>query len=231
MVTVPAAAAQAAEKVPPAAPELFNILGLPVTNSMICTWIVAAIILIVVRVDDLEKHQGNSVGNAKCDRGDGRRLGRFDRRYFGQARHALGFSVCDDFFYFHRHFKSDGFGSGRRQHRFWIAKARQYAAIFIEHVTPFFRPPTTDANLTVAMAGIFLVMSLYWAVRYNGVWGLVKHIFGVKMETSKLLYPVVFPAVPFHRRDGIAFRFCLRGRWRWRCGFTATYLPVKAFWT
>ena len=35
-------------------------------------------------------------------------------------------------------------------------------------------------------------MSLYWAVRYNGVWGLVKHIFGVKMETSKLLYPLFF---------------------------------------
>ena len=58
--------------------------------------------------------------------------------------------------------------------------------------TPLFRPPTTDANLTVAMAGIFLVMSLYWAVRYNGFWGLVKHIFGVKMETSKWSYPLFF---------------------------------------
>src|SRR5208282_5758756 len=63
----------------------------------------------------------------------------------------------------------------------------------IEHVNkPFFRPPTTDANLTVAMAGIFLVMSLFWAVRYNGVFGLVKHIFGVKMETTKVLYPLFF---------------------------------------
>jgi F-type H+-transporting ATPase subunit a len=57
---------------------------------------------------------------------------------------------------------------------------------------PFFRPPTTDANLTVAMAGIFLVMSLFWAVRYNGVLGLVKHIFGVKMETNKWAYPLFF---------------------------------------
>ena len=58
--------------------------------------------------------------------------------------------------------------------------------------TPFFRPPTTDANLTVAMAGIFLVMSLFWAVRYNGFWGLIKHIFGVKMETNKWAYPLFF---------------------------------------
>jgi F-type H+-transporting ATPase subunit a len=58
--------------------------------------------------------------------------------------------------------------------------------------TPFFRPPTTDANLTVAMAGIFLVMSLFWAVRYNGFWGLIKHIFGVKMDTNKWAYPLFF---------------------------------------
>ncbi|HTV75434.1 MAG TPA: F0F1 ATP synthase subunit A, partial [Candidatus Baltobacteraceae bacterium] len=42
------------------------------------------------------------------------------------------------------------------------------------------------------MAGIFLVMSLFWAVRYNGVFGLVKHIFGVKMDTNKWAYPLFF---------------------------------------
>ena len=52
-----AGAAAVAEHVPPAAPVLFNILGLPVTNSMICTWIVAAIILIIVRATTLEKYQ------------------------------------------------------------------------------------------------------------------------------------------------------------------------------
>ena len=69
-----------------------------------------------------------------------------------------------------------------------------------------FRPPTTDANLTVAMAGIFLVMSLFWAVRYNGFWGLIKHIFGVKMDDEQMGLSAVLSAVPFHRRDGTAFR-------------------------
>ena len=55
---------------------------------------------------------------------------------------------------------------------------------------PLFRPPTTDANLTVVMAGIFLIMSLFWAIRYNGFFGLVKHIFGVKMDTNKWVYPL-----------------------------------------
>src|SRR5438045_1183441 len=45
-----AVAAPAESKVPSAAEVVFNVFGLPVTNSMICTWIVAAIILVVVRV-------------------------------------------------------------------------------------------------------------------------------------------------------------------------------------
>ena len=39
------------------------------------------------------------------------------------------------------------------------------------------------------MAGIFLVMRyLFWALRYNGLLGFIKHIFGVEMETSKRVY-------------------------------------------
>jgi len=59
----------------------------------------------------------------------------------------------------------------------------------VPHVeTPFFRPPTSDANLTVAMAAIFFVMGLFWAVRSNGFWGLIKHTFGVKVETNKYAF-------------------------------------------
>ena len=56
---------------------------------------------------------------------------------------------------------------------------------------PIFRPPTSDANLTVAMTAIFLVMSLFWAVRYNGVFGFVKHVFGVKMQVNKWMFPLI----------------------------------------
>jgi F-type H+-transporting ATPase subunit a len=45
---------------------------------------------------------------------------------------------------------------------------------------PIFRPPTADANMTVALAGVFFIMSTWWAIRYNGVGGLIKHLFGVK---------------------------------------------------
>ena len=36
--------------VPQIAPTLFNIGPLPVTNSMVCTWIVAALIIVIVRL-------------------------------------------------------------------------------------------------------------------------------------------------------------------------------------
>jgi F-type H+-transporting ATPase subunit a len=62
----------------------------------------------------------------------------------------------------------------------------------IENVSsPFFRPPTSDANLTVAMTAIFLVMCLFWAIRYNGVWGFAKHVFGVKMQVNKWVFPLI----------------------------------------
>jgi F-type H+-transporting ATPase subunit a len=35
-------------------------------------------------------------------------------------------------------------------------------------------------------------MSLFWAVRYNGVFGLVKHVFGVKTESNKWVFPLFF---------------------------------------
>jgi F-type H+-transporting ATPase subunit a len=55
---------------------------------------------------------------------------------------------------------------------------------------PLFRPPTADANTTVAMAAVFFIMSTYWAFKYNGPFGLVKHIFGVK---GGMKGPIVIP--------------------------------------
>jgi F-type H+-transporting ATPase subunit a len=55
------------------------------------------------------------------------------------------------------------------------------APLGVEHADiPLLRPPTADANMTVAMAAVFFVMNLIWALRYNGPLGLVKHLFGVK---------------------------------------------------
>lgn len=176
-------AGEPAEKmVPAAAPEIFTVLGLPVTNSMICTWIVAAIILVVVRVSTWKNIKEipsgmQNVLEAMVEGWDGLIGDILDKRVtrwvFPFATTFFIFIAISNLMDLVPGVGSIGFTHGKE-------------------FTPLFRPPTTDANLTVAMAGIFLIMSLFWAVRYNGVWGLVKHIFGVKMETSKWTFPLFF---------------------------------------
>jgi len=186
------------EAVPAAAPPLFYIgpplkdnvpsifstwwpkpFSLPVTNSMVCTWIVAAVILVLVRattprhIKEVPSGMQN-IMEALVEGWEGLIGDILDPRV---ARWVFPFATTFFIFIVMSNFVDlvPGVGSIGSSHN--------------GHFTPFFRPPTSDANLTVAMAGIFLVMSLYWAVRYNGVRGLIKHIFGVKMDTSKWLYP------------------------------------------
>jgi F-type H+-transporting ATPase subunit a len=173
-------AGPAEEKVPSAAPAVFNVLGLPVTNSMICTWIVAAIILIVVRVSTWKniKEVPSGMQNALealVEMWDGLIGDILDKRV---TRWVFPFATTFFIFILISNLLDlvPGVGS------IGITRDGPF--------TPLFRPPTTDANLTVAMAGIFLVMSIFWAVRYNGFFGLIKHIFGVKMETNKWVFPL-----------------------------------------
>jgi F-type H+-transporting ATPase subunit a len=176
-----------------AAPVLFTVLGLPVTNSMICTWIVAAVILIVVRVTtwrnikEIPSGMQNAM-EALVEMWDGLMGDILDQRVtrwvFPFATTFFIFIVISNYVDLIPGVGSIGFGTPDK------SSSMPFAIDRVDR--PFFRPPTTDANLTIAMAGIFLVMSIYWAVRYNGVFGLVKHIFGVKMDTNKWAYPLFF---------------------------------------
>jgi F-type H+-transporting ATPase subunit a len=193
MSPAPAQSAPAAadETVPAAAPAVFHVLGLPVTNSMICTWIVAALILIIVRattsknIKEIPSGMQNAL-EALVEMWDGLIGDILDKRVtkwvFPFATTFFIFIVISNLMDLVPGIGSIGYG-----------KPANYSMPLAVNVTePLFRPPTTDANLTIVMAGIFLIMSLYWAVRYNGFFGLIKHIFGVKMETNKLAYPLFF---------------------------------------
>jgi F-type H+-transporting ATPase subunit a len=188
----PNQAEPSAEVVPQAAPTLFTVLGLPVTNSMVCTWIVAVLILVIVRLTTWRVKEiptgGQNVMEALVEGWEGLMGDILDKRVarwvFPFATTFFIFIIISNFVDLIPGVGSIGFGT---------PKPNSLLPFAIDHVDrPFFRPPTTDANLTVVMAGIFLVMSIYWGVRYNGVWGLVKHIFGVKMETNQWAYPLFF---------------------------------------
>jgi F-type H+-transporting ATPase subunit a len=168
-----------------AASTLYTIpgIGLPITNSMICTWIVAAIILVVVRtstwgnIKEIPSGMQN-VLELVCEGWESLMGNILDQRV---TRWVFPFATTFFIFILVSNFVDliPGVGS--------IGKIGPDG-----HFTPLFRPPTSDANLTVAMATIFLVMSLFWAVRYNGVFGLVKHVFGVKTEANKWVFPLFF---------------------------------------
>ena len=155
---------------------------MPITNSMICTWIVAGVILLIVRLTTWKGVKEVPTGmqnvmESLVEGWEGLIGDILDKRV---AKWVFPFATTFFIFILMSNLVDlvPGVGSiGSTQ---------------TGHFIPFFRPPTTDANLTIAMAGIFLVMSLYWAVRYNGFWGLIKHIFGVKMDTNKWAYPLFF---------------------------------------
>lgn len=166
-------------------------IALPVTNSMVCTWIVAALIIVIVRLTTWKMKEvptgGQNVMEALIEGWESLMGNVLEPKVvkwvFPLAMTYFIFIVISNL--------TDllpGVGSIGMGH----ADKDSVMPFAIEHVTrPFFRPPTTDANLTVAMAGIFFVMSLVWAVKYNGPFGLIKHVFGVKVDTTKWLYPLL----------------------------------------
>ena len=174
------------------APTVFHLFGiswLPVTNSMICTWIVALVILVIIRLTTWKLTEvpgrGQNVMEALIEGWQDLMGNVLDPKVvkwvFPFAMTFFLFIVISNFVDLFPGVGSIGF-----------VHEQPGAFLSVAHVaTPFFRPPTSDANLTVAMAGIFFVMGLVWAVRSNGFVGLIKHTFGVKVEANKWVYPLL----------------------------------------
>src|SRR5437588_3419611 len=78
------------------------------------------------------------------------------------------------------------------------------------HVTrPLFRGANADLNLTFAMAAVFFVLWIIWAIQANGVGGFLLHIFGPKGETSgflRVIMVVIFFMVGWLEVISILFR-------------------------
>jgi F-type H+-transporting ATPase subunit a len=176
------------------APTLFKIGPLEITNAMVYAWVVAAVIIVFVRVGT-RKLSADSVPTSAGNLIEGLVEGweslinmilepKVTRWVFPFAVTFFLFALTSNLLGLLPGVGSIGYGPK--------APADQNFSglpFSIEHaVTPLVRPPTADANMTVVMALIFLVMSLYWGFRYNGPLGLVKHIFGVKVESNKLFY-------------------------------------------
>jgi F-type H+-transporting ATPase subunit a len=167
-------------------------IALPISNSIVCSWIVAAVILLVVRVTTWKniKEVPSGMQNLMemiCESWESFMADVLDARVtrwvFPFATTFLIFIVLCNYVDLIPGVGSIGFGTPVKD------SVLPFAVKDVSR--PLFRPPTSDANLTVAMTAVFLVMCLYWAVRYNGVSGFAKHVFGVKMQVNKWVYPLI----------------------------------------
>lgn len=171
--------------VSPEAPTLFKVGPLPVTNSMIYTWVIMGFIFLVVRLGtrQMQSRPGGlqNVIEVAVEGLESMTAGLLEpkvtRWVFPLVATFFLFIVISNLMGLLPGVGSIGYGTPTPEGGFHVDK-------------PWFRPPTADANTTVAMAAIFFLMSTYWAFRYNGPVGLVKHIFGVK---GGMTGPIVIP--------------------------------------
>jgi F-type H+-transporting ATPase subunit a len=166
--------------VSPAASVLWRPLGIPITNAMLYTWVIGAIILIVVRAGTtnlqvIPSGLQNAIEMAVESLEDltkGLLEPKVVSWVFPLVATFFIFSVLSNLMALLPGIGSVGFGK---------LDAHSSLPFALQHAEkPLFRAPTADANTTVAMAMIFFIMSSWWALRYNGPFGLIRHVFGVK---------------------------------------------------
>jgi F-type H+-transporting ATPase subunit a len=90
-----------------------------------------------------------------------------------------------------------------------IGWGHQTANGSFEVTRPLLRGANADLNLTFAMASVFFVCWIVWAVQANGVGGVFLHLFGPKGKTSgilKLLMLIIFFIVGWLEVVSILFR-------------------------
>jgi F-type H+-transporting ATPase subunit a len=179
-------AASGGPPVPPAATTFFQIGPLPVTSSMIAVWGVAALIVAVVTLGTrrmaLVPTGSQNLVEAVVDGVQGMLSGLLEPKVVRWALPLIGtyfiFILLSNLVDLLPGVGSIGYGHAKEG-------GLPFAVDHVER--PLLRPPTADANLTVSMAVIYFVMSTFWALRFNGPVGLVKHIFGVKGKIGGFL--------------------------------------------
>lgn len=193
------------EGLPQAAPIVFHMGPLPVSNSMVLTWVVALALIVFARMAT-----------------------RTMRAVPGGAQNFLEWLVESLY-----EFLEGIIGSELVKKTFWffatififilaanwfglipgvgsVGQGVPDAAGQLHHISkPLLRGTNADFNMTFGMAMIFFVCWTVWAIQANGVGGFVLHIFGPKGDTTgflKVLMVGVFVLVGVLEMVSILFR-------------------------
>jgi F-type H+-transporting ATPase subunit a len=188
-----ARAADAPEQgLPLFAPVLFHVGPVPVTDSMVVTWIVAVGVIVFAQL---------STRNMKeVPEGAQNFIEWLVEGLYNLLESVLGHQLVRKTFWFFATIFililfSNWFGlipgvgtiGYGQPNGSWLG---------IEKVSePIFRGANADFNMTFAMAIVFFVMWTVWALQANGIGGFIMHLFGPKGETRgvlKVLMVVIF---------------------------------------
>ncbi len=198
----PAFVFASSEGVKPAATDLFDIAGVPISNSILTTWIIAALIIIGVRL---------AVGTPKLIPGKGQAVvegmaqGLRDALEPIVGKQMIGktFPLLCGFFVFILLMNWSGLLPGVGTIKFQTADHGWQDAI---------RPANSDLNTTFALSVLSFVAWTYFVLRYAGFKVLVFDLFGNKADKKEvgmlmwvLLVPIFF-AVGGIEVVSIAFR-------------------------
>lgn len=183
--------------------------GLPITNSMVVTWLVAlGLILFAQMATRRMKAVPDGMQNFWEWLVEG--LYNFLEEILGKALVRKTFWLFASLFIFILFSNYAGLLPGVGTIGYGIPKADGALPGSLEVVTnPLFRGVNADLNMTFAMAMVFMVFWTLWALQVNGVGGFLKHIFGPQGESSgamKVLMIVVFLFVGLIEVVSISFR-------------------------
>jgi F-type H+-transporting ATPase subunit a len=176
----PAFALASAEGVNPKATDLFEIGGIPVSNSILTTWIIATLIIVAVRL---------LVGTPKIIPNKGQALvenvasGLRDalEPIVGKKMIGKTFPVLCGFFVFILLMNWSGLLPGVGTIKYMTAEHGWQDAI---------RPANSDLNTTLALSVISFLAWTYFVLRYAGFKALVFDLFGNKADKKELSTPM-----------------------------------------
>ena len=181
-----------------------HIGPLPITNSMVVTWIVAAFLIIFAHIA-MRNMQMIPVGLQNFWEWMVESLHKFLEGIIGHQLVKKTFWFFATIFIFILFCNWFGLDSGRRHRRL----GHRNRSWLRPDVHPLFRGANADLNMTLAMAMVFFACWIFWALQANGVGGFLMHLFGPKGETTgvlKVLMIVVFFVVGFLEVVSILFR-------------------------
>lgn len=182
------ASAEHGPVLPMDAPVIWDTGFFPITNSMIYAWIIGLLIFIVLKVATY-RMQEVPTGIQNFVEMTVEWLQNFAGGLLEPKVMNWAFPLVATYFIFILLSNLMGLLPGVGSLGYGEPDPNSLLPFALKHAdTPFFRPPTADANMTIAMGIVFFVMSTWWAIKYNGVGGLIHHLFGVKGGSKGLMF-------------------------------------------